>query len=182
MSLYTGEKVYLRAVERDDVVRGHKWMNDWEIRRYLMPGPAYPLSMEEEERWFQSTLDSSGGKQFAIVTIDSDEHIGNCGFHRLDWKNRKAEVGILIGEKAYWGKGYGTDAMRVLLRVAFDELGLNRVYLHVYSFNKRAIASYEKVGFRLEGTCRESLFRDGQFYDELVMGILAREYRERYRA
>lgn len=178
MSLYAGDKVYLRAVERGDIERGHRWINDWEVRQYLMPGPAYPISVDEEQKWFESTVHPSDGRSFAIVTVDGDVHIGNCGFHRLDWKNRKAEIGIMIGEKTYWGKGYGTDALRVLLRVGFDELNLNRLSLHVYAFNIRAIAAYEKVGFRHEGTYRESIFRHGRYHDELVMAILAREYRE----
>lgn len=178
MSFYKGEKVYLRALERGDIERGHKWINDWDVVRNLAPIAAYPLSMVEEERWFESAQNDKGGRQFAVVTIDGDVHIGNCGFHAIDWKNRKTEVGVVIGEKDHWCRGYGTDAMRVLLRVAFDELNLNRVSLNVFSFNRRAIAAYEKVGFKHEGTLREALYREGQYHDVLVMSILQREYRE----
>jgi RimJ/RimL family protein N-acetyltransferase len=103
-------------------------------------------------------------------------HIGNTGLHQIDWKNRMAVFGIVLGEKAYWGQGFGTEAARTILRFAFEELNLHRVELEVFDFNPRAIRSYEKVGFRHEGTRREALFRNGRYQDVHLMSILQEEF------
>ncbi len=93
--------------------------------------------------------------------------------HNIDWKNRSAELlGIFTGEKEYWGQGYGSDAINALLRFAFREMNLHRIYLHVHDYNERAIRCYEKCGFQLEGRQREALFRDGRYHDVLLMSIL----------
>lgn len=86
--------------------------------------------------------------------------------------------GIVIGEKEYWNRGYGSDALRTLLRFAFEELNLHRVFLHVFDFNERAIRCYEKVGFRHEGRLRQARFTEGRYVDELVMAVLREEWEE----
>jgi RimJ/RimL family protein N-acetyltransferase len=102
-------------------------------------------------------------------------HIGTTGFHQVDWKNRTAELGIVIGDKEWWGRGYGTDAVRALARWALDELALNRLWLRVYEDNARAIHSYEKVGFKVEGRLRQDRFHGGRYFDTVVMGLLRDE-------
>lgn len=87
-----------------------------------------------------------------------------------------AVEGIFIGDKKYWGKGYGTDAMRVLVKFIFEQMNIHKVKLNVYSFNERAIKSYEKCGFKVEGVLRQEIFRDGRYYDEIIMGLLKEEY------
>jgi RimJ/RimL family protein N-acetyltransferase len=103
-------------------------------------------------------------------------HVGNLGLHRIDWKNRSAVFGIVLGEKSHWNKGFGTKAARTILRFAFTELNLHRVELEVFAFNPRAQRCYEKAGFTREGTRREAIFRDGHYHDEHVMSILQEEY------
>jgi RimJ/RimL family protein N-acetyltransferase len=95
----------------------------------------------------------------------------------IDWRNRSAIVGIVIGDKSQWGKGYGTDAMRVLMRLAFDKMNLHRLALHVFDYNTRAIASYEKCGFKREGVLRGDHFARGKYHDTILMAILESEYR-----
>jgi len=171
-----GQKVRLRAIERDDLPTFVRWFNDPEVRHYLT---AYmPMSLAEEEKWFEGQLQKQDGRIFAIEVIDGDQpiHIGNVGIHDVDWKNRAAEVGIVIGEKDYWGKGYGTDALKTLLRFAFQEMNLHRVQLRVHDYNARALRCYEKCGFQHEGRQRQALFRDGEYHDVLLMGILAGEF------
>ena len=102
--------------------------------------------------------------------------IGNVGQIGLDWKNRSAFLGIVIAEKEYWGRGYGSDAIVTLLRFAFGEMNLHRIYLSVFDTNPRAIRCYEKCGFRHEGRAREALFRDGRYHDALQMAILRQEF------
>jgi len=168
-----GEKVRLRAIERDDIPRFVKWLNDPEVKQYLTM--FWPLSHAEEERWFEKQLDDQNSRVFAIETEDGT-HIGNIGLHDIDWKNRKATLGIFIGEKDYWNRGYGTDAIKTLLRFAFEELNLNRVQLSVLDFNARAIRCYEKCGFITEGRLRQTLFRNGRYHDELRMAVLREEW------
>jgi len=168
-----GEKTRLRAVERSDIPAFVRWFNDPEVRQYL--SMYLPLSQAQEERWFERQLEDESGHVFAIETAEGI-HIGNVGLHGIDWKNRKAFCGIVIGEKAYWNQGYGADALRALLRFGFEELNLHRVFLHVYDFNGRAIRCYEKVGFRYEGRLRQSQFTEGRYVDELIMAMLREEW------
>ncbi|MFQ6000848.1 MAG: GNAT family N-acetyltransferase [Anaerolineae bacterium] len=128
-----------------------------------------------EERWFERQLTDEKSRIFAIET-EKGVHIGNIGLHEIDHKDGKATLGIVIGEKGYWDQGYGTDAIKALLRFAFEELNLHRLYLSVFDFNKRAIRCYEKCGFRQEGVLRESLFRAGRYQNEILMGILRQEF------
>ncbi len=169
-----GEKVRLRAIERGDIPVFVRWFNDPEVLQYL--SLYMPMSAAEEERWFERQLDAQDRKVLAIETAEG-VHIGNIGLHDIDWKNRQAELGIAIGEKAYWGLGYGSDAIRTLLRFAFAEMNLHRIYLRVFDDNKRAIHCYEKCSFKLEGRLRECVYKDGQYHDQLLMSILQDEFR-----
>ena len=99
-------------------------------------------------------------------------------YTKVDWKNRNAELGIAIWKKDYWGKGYGADAIKTLLKYAFHELNLHKVYLRVYDFNKRAIRCYEKAGFKKEGILREVFWRNGKWHDTILMGILQSEFEQ----
>ena len=95
----------------------------------------------------------------------------------VTWGDRWGEIGILIGDKEFWNRGYGTDATRALVRWGFDGLNLNRIWLRVYEDNARAIRCYEKVGFRIEGRLRQDRFRDGRYLDTIIMAILRDEFR-----
>jgi UDP-4-amino-4,6-dideoxy-N-acetyl-beta-L-altrosamine N-acetyltransferase len=172
MMIY-GEKVRLRRVEREDIPTFVRWFNDPEVREFLVMDR--PLSMAEEERWFEGQLEDQNSELFAIETADG-VHIGNIGLHNVNWQHRRAELGIIIGEKEYWGQGYGSDAVRTALRFAFETMNLHRVSLRVYEDNARGIRAYEKCGFQHEGRAREAIFRQGRYYDELRMGILRREF------
>jgi|Deesub1362B_J571_1020462.scaffolds.fasta_scaffold00026_130 RimJ/RimL family protein N-acetyltransferase len=171
-----GEGVRLRAIEREDIPTFMRWFNDPEVRRYLTTYE--PMSRAKEERWFEEYLTRQNDLILAIEAREGGTwvHIGNIGLHRIDWKNRTATLGIVIGEKEYWGRGYGTEAVRTMLRYAFLELGLNRVELETFSFNPRAIRCYEKAGFKREGVRRQALHRDGSFHDVILMGILRSEF------
>ena len=171
-----GQNVRLRGIEREDIPTFVRWFNVPEVRQHLLMFA--PMSKAQEERWFESTLDRRDDYLFAIEAHVDDGwvHIGNAGLHQLDWKNRSAVFGIALGEKAYWGQGYGTDATRTVLRFAFHELNLHRVELEVFDKNLRARCCYEKAGFRHEGTRRQSHFYDGQYQDAHLMAILVEEF------
>lgn len=175
-----GEKVVLRGLELYDAKELHKCVNDWEVRRYL--GMFYPFSEIEEEEFVKSSWERrKKGTDFifGICEKENGQLIGTIGLHKVDWKNRNAELGIAIWKKEYWGRGYGTDAIKALLKYAFHELNLHRVYLRVYNFNKRAIRCYEKAGFKKEGVMREAFWRNGEWHDTILMSILQSEFKQK---
>ena len=174
--MYRGEKVELAAVQREYLPKYVEWLNDWEVAQFLMPGVPAPFNLDDETEWYENRHKKEGNYLFAILTLAERKLIGNCGLHNVDLKNRSAIFGIMIGDKDYWSKGYGTDATRTLLRFAFGELGLNRVELEVYDYNPRAIRAYEKAGFRRDGMHRQGLYRNGRFHDEIIMCILREEW------
>jgi len=178
--MIVGKRVRLRAVDRTDLPRFVVWMNDTQVTRGLLV--AQPMSLADEEKWFEQMQTRPKEEHvlgIEIATPDGRwEHIGNCSFHNVDWRSRVAEVGIVIGEKQYWGQGYGSDAMRLLLRHGFNTLNLNRIYLHVFENNPGAIRSYEKVGFVHEGRLREDIFKEGRYLDVLVMSVLRSEWHD----
>ncbi len=174
--MFRGEKVQLAAIQREYLPKYVEWLNDWEVSQLLAPGIPYPLNIEDETEWFEERKKRKESFVFAILTLAENKLIGNCGLHNVDLKNRSAVFGIFIGDKNYWGKGYGTDATRTILRYGFEQLGLNRVELWVYDFNPRAIRAYEKAGFRREGVRRQGLYRNGAFHDEIMMGVLREEW------
>ncbi len=174
-----GEKVVLRGLELHDAKELHKYVNDWEVRQYL--GMFYPFSEIEEEEFVKNSWERrKNGTDFifGICEKESGQLIGTIGLHKVDWKNRNAELGIAIWKKEYWGRGYGTDAIKTLLKYAFHELNLHRVYLRVYDFNKRALRCYEKAGFKKEGVMREAFWRNGEWHDTILMSILQNEFKQ----
>jgi RimJ/RimL family protein N-acetyltransferase len=172
-----GKRVRLRAVERSDLPAFVNWLNDPEVREFLMVYS--PLSNEQEERWFKEILEQPVYNQPLTIEVREGESwipVGNCSFHVQDWRIRAAELGIFIGEKAYWGKGYGAEVMRLLLDHGFKILNLNRIYLRVYENNHRAIRAYEKAGFVHEGRMRQAEYRNGNYEDVLLMSVLRSEW------
>lgn len=162
----------------DDLRRCVRWFSDPEVFHYL--GRTAGVTFAEEERWFREYARAPDEQMFAIEV--EGRHVGNVGLHKVDRGHRKAELGILIGESSFWSKGYGTEAIRMLLAYAFRVLGLNQVSLKVLEYNHRAIRAYAKVGFVREGVVREDVYKDGRSFDVVRMGILAREFEAADRA
>ncbi len=174
--MWRGEKVELGPVQREYLPKYVEWFNDWEMSRFMKPGMPRGLTLEDEIEWYERQAKDSNSIVFAILTLPEKKLIGDCGLHGIDLKNRTGIYGIFIGDKDYWGKGYGTDATRTLLRFAFEQLGLNRVELEVFDYNPRAVRAYEKAGFRRDGVRRQALYRDGEFHDIYLMGILRADW------
>ena len=175
MSIH-GKLVHLRAIERGDIPTFVRWFNDPEVRAYL---EVYlPMSQAAEEQWFEQQLTNQSSHILGIETADG-KLIGNTGLHAINWKDRKAELEIVIGEKDYWGKGYGGDAIEALLTFAFQQMNLHRIYLHVYAYNVRAQRCYARCGFCEEGRLREAHFHDGVYHDEFVMGLVREDFLKR---
>ncbi|OQY09032.1 MAG: GNAT family N-acetyltransferase [Marinitoga sp. 4572_148] len=174
-----GKFVRLRAYSKNDLKKALEYINDYEIKKFLTPGIPFPYKMEDEEKWYENINPNGKGiYDFAIELKETNEYIGGCGINNVDWKNSVATVGVFIG-KPFFNKGYGTEAMDLLVDFVFNEMNMNKVKLHVFSFNKRAIKSYEKVGFKVEGVLREQIFREGKYHDEIIMGLLRREWKTR---
>ena len=171
-----GEIVNLRAPERDDLDRLWTWINDPEVIEHL--SMRYPMSREAERAWLE--MQTAGplrffDVRFAIETKDGAQ-IGSIAFHRVVAEQRSATLGIMIGDKAHWSRGYGADAIRTLLRFAFDQMNLRRVDLSVDADNARGIACYRKCGFIEEVRQRAFCFRRGTWIDGLEMGVLRPEF------
>jgi RimJ/RimL family protein N-acetyltransferase len=134
------------------------------------------------KEWIEKDLEkeASGRYYFEIHTLEGDQIIGFVGLSGVRWNQGDAWVGLGIGEPDYWGKGFGTDAMYLVLRYAFMELGLERVSLSVVASNERAIRAYVKAGFKPEGVERQLVHRDGETEDVLYMGILRQEWLAQY--
>ena len=170
-----GDRIYLRPLDAEaDLDRCLHWINDPELQARI--GRRHPMSRAQEQEWLADQYKREDHMNLAIVLKDGDRHIGNCGFNRIDFINRNAEFGILIAERDAWGKGYGPEAARLILKYGFEQFGLHRIWLWVFAFNQHAICAYEKAGFVQEGTRRGAYYRNGQFHDVLLMSVLQQEW------
>lgn len=178
-----GEKVCLRPVKRSDISFFLKWFNDPEVTQYLTM--YLPMTEMAEEKWIEelgSITNTRAGSvnkvNFVIEAIRGETNlpIGTCGFHNFNQKDQNAEFGIAIGEKDYWSKGYGTEATKLLIRYGFQQLNLQRISSSVYAFNERSLRLHKKVGFKEEGRLRKDVFKNGQFKDRVIFGILREEW------
>lgn len=174
-----GTRVTLRHHVAEDLPAVRRWYHDPELAR-LTRYSLRPMSDEDIDRYFYGRLLSAEQLGYAITLRDSRRLIGSTTFSNLDPENSSTLFHISIGETDAWGKGYGTEATELMLWLAFERIGLHRVALSVFDFNSRAVRSYEKSGFSVEGRHRQAIARDGGRWDELTMGILASEWRARH--
>jgi RimJ/RimL family protein N-acetyltransferase len=168
-----GTLCYLSPLDPGDAARLTEWLNDRDVAESLAIAPQV-ISLPREREVLERLCREEAS--FAIVDSQTDSLLGVCGLTHVDHVNRTAELGIFIGEKSRWGKGYGTQATRLLLEFAFSLLNLNSVMLQVYDFNERAIRCYQKCGFSTVGRRREARLIAGRAHDVVVMDILAREF------
>lgn len=177
-----GERIRLRAAEREDITVFLRWINDPEVTENLLL--VSPMSHYEEENWYENMMKQPSYEHVFVIEVKeekSDENyrpIGTCQFCKIDWRNRSSEIGIMIGEKDHWDQGYGTETMQLLLKHGFETLNLHRIWLHVYDKNKRGIRAYEKAGFQYEGKFRQAHYQHNNYYDILFMSVLKPEWQE----
>lgn len=177
-----GELVHLTVEDPKALAETYsRWSRDAEFWRLMDLSTARMYSTRQIQSWFERDLESPPDTSFffTVRTNEDDRIIGDIELDGIRWRHSDAFLGIAIGEREFWGKGYGTDAMRVLLRYAFTEANLRRVTLNVFEYNPRAIRSYEKVGFVHEGRERGVIERGGRRWDVLYMGILREEWAAR---
>lgn len=179
--LFHGKLVRLSAIDPEALGKiFSRWSRDSEFKRLLDFDPARMHSTKATKEWMEKHLEEKKDTfWFSIHSMDDDRLLGDIDLSVISWPDGDAFVGLGIGERDFWGKGYGTDAMKLALRYAFLELNLRRVTLNVFEYNERAIRSYEKAGFQLEGRQRQVIQREGRRWDILYMGILREEWMEK---
>ncbi len=177
-----GKRIKLAPLDRKHIDLFLKWFNDPEITQYLEMYK--PITRDWEEEWFAALKHKEDIVHFSILLLDQetpDKIIGNCAIHKMESKNRRCTCGITIGEKEYQNKGYGTEAMELLVEYGFNTLNMNRIELSVWDFNIRAYKAYQKVGFVEEGRRRRARYHNGKYYDEIIMAILKDDWEKKTR-
>jgi RimJ/RimL family protein N-acetyltransferase len=175
--MYEGEKVRLRSIELSDLDAIMENWNNLKLREFL--SNPIPFARDEEKEWIKSTWDArktGRAYQFAIENKETKEFLGTAGLFDFDNIAKTCELGIAIHAEKNWGKGYGTDTMKVLLKFGFDYLNLHRIELRVMEYNERGVKTYEKVGFTHTGRKRKAHYKNGSYFDVLLMDILKEEW------
>ncbi len=167
-----GERIILRAIEREDLPDYVDWLNDPKVLEYF--GSYLSLSLAQEEKWYEEMLQDQNTCAFAVEF--EGRHVGGAGLNQIDGRNASAEIGLFIGLPELWDRGLGFDVLQTMLRFGFEQMNLHRIYLRVYAENERAIHLYEKVGFQHEGRWREAEFRHGHYHDLLWMSMVRDEW------
>ncbi|EKD69121.1 MAG: GCN5-related N-acetyltransferase [uncultured bacterium] len=170
------ENIFIAPLNLSDAAACYQWFIDPAIRRYLSSS-ALVNTLEKSKEFIASANCSRTTALFGIFHNEGGVHIGNVELQGIDLINRNASVGIAIGEKSYLGRGFGRETMELILGYAFGTLGLNMIFLNVFADNARAIASYEKCGFKKRGSLPQCFYRDGAYIDCVIMSITKDEYK-----
>jgi RimJ/RimL family protein N-acetyltransferase len=177
--MFQGEKVLLRALARDDLERLWEFNNDLEVELAGGGDPPMPQSLERLQADFDRET-AKGGRNDATFAIDvGGQFIGVCGLSNFNPTAQTCELGIGIGDKAYWGQGYGREAVRLLLEYAFRYRNFRKIWLWVHAANDRAIHAYQAAGFVVEGRLRQHVWSNGRYDDVVYMGVLREEWEAR---
>lgn len=170
-----GERIYLRGLEDEDLLGPYfQWLNDQESDKFTAHA-IWPNSMRKMRAFIDRVGDSRTELVLAIVENKNDRHVGNIGLHDINWVHRCATMSILIGERDARGKGYGREAIGLLVQHAFQKMNLHRIQLGVRSDNEAAIRSYRAAGFKEEGFFRQALYSAGKYYDVVRMSCLSND-------
>ncbi len=167
-----GTRVRLRIITEDDAPTLATWMNDPETTQYITR--FLPVTIAAQREWIEKLYKTNDNFVFGLETTEGDTLIGTMGIHSVKYQHGTATTGAVIGNKEYLGKGYGSEAKMLLLKYAFDTLGLRKIGAVVYSFNERSLAYQKKCGYKVEGVLKNQHFINGQFCDEVLLAV----YRE----
>lgn len=166
-----GQRVYLRALEPDDYKVSIQWRKDDEIWS-MLGGPKYFVSEEYEKKWVEDTIFGSRDVKLAVCLVGTDKYIGNVYMTDIDNINRSCHSHVLIGDKAYWGQGYAREALLLAIDYMFNERNMHRIQAHVLASNVASLRMHEKCGYKLEGTLREAVFKNGRYQDQCVLALV----------
>jgi len=164
----SGIKTVLRKLKRIDLERSMAWLKDPSTNKFLSQD-FNNLTIEQEEAWYDIIQNSKNDLVFAILDKNGLKYIGNCALHKIDLEKHTCEIGIVIGERKYWNRGFGSDAIKSVVQFAFKDLNLSNILLNVYRYNKRAIKAYKKCGFVQVKVLEKNHFYGGKYWDTLVM-------------
>jgi len=167
--------IFLRALEPDDYKATIRWRYDDEIWDGVL-GEKYFVSSEYEKKWVQDAIVNKNEIRLGICLRGTSELIGLASIVGIDWINRSARSQVMIGEKSYWGRGYGSQAVRETCRFGFLHRGFERMWVRIVASNLASIALHEKVGYKREGVMRRAVFKSGSFQDVVVLSILRQEF------
>ncbi len=168
-------RVYLRAFELDDHVKIHQWRQDREIIRNFGGVPLFSSSLNEK-KWVEDKIFDKDNVSCAICLKETNEFIGCIFLNDIDYHNRSGHVPVFIGKKEYWGKGYAAEARILMLKYAFFERGLNRIWARVLEDNQGALKMHNKTGYKQEGLLRQSAYKDGEFVNEYMLSVLKEDF------
>ena len=174
-----GKRVYLRALEKEDLICIQKWSNDPEIRK--LTGEVASMGQADADKFLERVYNDNTREWFVIIIKENEQLIGEAGLLRMFHAWRTTDISIIIGEKNAWGKGYGTESILLLLDYAFRRLNFHRVAIGVVGFNEKAIRFWEKIGFKKEGIQRDGYYYKHKYHDFVMMSILEDEFRELHR-
>lgn len=167
-------KVYLSPLKSEDAPTLFNWINQRDL--VLFNSGYKPIHERNHQLWFESITQKNDVFIFAIRKVEGDEIIGSCQLNNVNWINRNAELQIRIAADSERGKGFGADALLLLLKFGFNDLNLNKIYLNVFATNSRAVKAYEKVGFNKEGDFKQQAYINGSYLDVVFMAILKEHY------
>ncbi len=171
-----GRSINLWALEKGDLVQNYLWGNDPEIVKLTGMNPS-PKTAWEVERWYEQMVSDPNIMTLAIKLNDGT-YVGNVEISNIDWRSRKGEIGVMIGDRSNRRCGYAREAVLLICRHAFEEMGLHRIYANILPFNQKAMNFFESCGFTREGELREAFFTWGRWWNIQVMSILAHEFFE----
>lgn len=169
-----GRKVNLRPVNENDLPHFVRWINDPQIRDFITV--FLPVTIQEEKQWLEELAKSKPNNMVFVIETKAGRTIGNMGVHHIDWRNRTATTGAIIGEKDCWGQGYGSEAKILLLNHLFNSMNLHKILSQAIAFNKRSIAYSLKCGYRHEGVLKKHVFRKGRYWDVVNLAIFSKDF------
>ncbi|MBM4134040.1 MAG: GNAT family N-acetyltransferase [Nitrospira sp.] len=172
-----GERLYLRPIRTNDVQGPYwQWLNDQTVTRYLESGVS-PATKSGLKKYVERVSNDASYIMLAIIEKQRNAHIGNVKLGPIETTARRADVGILIGDRSCWGRGFAREALRLVVEHAFNRLNLNKITLGVHADHRQAIRVYHSLGFVIEGRLRRHLYRNGRYRDSFVMGLLHSDYK-----
>ncbi len=167
----SGNRMYLRGLtERDLEGDWYRWFNDVEVT-YFQDKGYFPNTLEKQTVYYETIKNSNSDVVLAIIDATTDKHIGNVGLHQISWIHRTAELGIVIGEKEFWGKGFGKQAWRLITQYGFETLNLHKIYATVLTGNQPSLACAFASGYKIEGTQEEQIYKHGRYFDLILVGL-----------
>lgn len=175
--MYKGDKIYLDAVNKEDLTKLMYWRNLPEYRKYFRE--YRELNLDMQQRWYESkVLNDNSTEMFAIRINDSKELVGCCGLCYINWVHRNSDLSLYIGWKESYidNQGFAEEACRLLFNYGFKELGLQKIWTEIYCFDEKKLALYKKIGFHIDGELRNQYYYDGKWWNSYMLSLLTNEW------